>query len=185
MKPEVVNKILDLYKKHGDLEYGEGFSVNAHSIQSGMLAKQKEYSTDLILAAFLHDIGHISALEEVNDSVQSMGEYGIVSHEDLGADYLKNLGFEEKITTPIKNHVASKRYFCAVDSEYYDKLSTASKKTLEYQDGKMSAAEIKAFQEDPFFEDSLALRKIDDQAKDENFQVTTSHWDFLRKLLLA
>ncbi|OAQ98093.1 hypothetical protein LLEC1_00798 [Akanthomyces lecanii] len=65
-------------------------------------------------------------------SAQSVGRVG---HETLGGAMLLALGFPEKVARLVESHVASKRYLCAVDASYYDKLSEASKRSLINQGG--------------------------------------------------
>ena len=62
----------------------------------------------------------------------------------------------------------AKRYLTFKDPEYYDQLSLASKETLKYQGGKMDAEEAAVFEADPLHKIIIALRLIDEQAKDVN-----------------
>jgi predicted HD phosphohydrolase len=47
-------------------------------------------------------------------------------------------------------------------------LSEASKKTLEFQGGRMSAAEAESFEADPLFDLHIRLRRWDEKAKLED-----------------
>ena len=181
---EATEEIIELFKKHGHIEYGERCSVLSHSFQAGSLAKEMGYDDELILAAFLHDIGHLYPLEKPEADFEKMGEFGIEAHDHWGAKLLEEKGLPDRIIATVKNHVISKRYLCAVDPAYYQLLSEASKQTLEYQGGPMSKEEAEQFQTNPFFEDSILIRKLDDEAKGINFQVTTAHWTFFKGLLL-
>ena len=58
---------------------------------------------------------------------------GKASHEVLGEQYLRQLGFSEKICQLVGAHVMAKRYLTAVDADYYDGLSKSSKMTLKFQ----------------------------------------------------
>ena len=58
---------------------------------------------------------------------------GVSGHERIGAEYLRRLGFSEKIASLVEAHVAVKRYLTGTDSKYYDGLSNASKLSLKYQ----------------------------------------------------
>ena len=175
--------ILHIFRTHGHIDYGEGCSVLSHSVQAGYIAKDKGYDKELILAAFLHDIGHLSPLEKEQADVKQMGEFGIEAHEDLGEVFLTELGFSERIITTVRNHVASKRYLCYAEPDYYAQLSNASKKTLNYQGGPMQEAEAKAFESDPFFEDSIRIRRVDEEAKELDFKITAQHWQYFTHLL--
>ncbi|MPC44606.1 uncharacterized protein E2C01_038284 [Portunus trituberculatus] len=45
---------------------------------------------------------------------------GTPSHEVVGEEYLKGLGFPEEITNFVRNHVEAKRYLVATDPKYYE-----------------------------------------------------------------
>jgi predicted HD phosphohydrolase len=57
------------------------------------------------------------------------------------------------------------RYLTAVDLSYYDSLSSASKKSLEFQGGPFRGADLVAFEQDPLRDEMVALRLWDDAAK--------------------
>ncbi|MFN7495238.1 MAG: phosphohydrolase, partial [Cyclobacteriaceae bacterium] len=92
--------------------------------------------------------------------------FGVKSHEKIGADYLREKGFSERIAKLVENHVEAKRYLTFRYPEYYNNLSEASKRTLEYQGGKMTAEEADVFEQDSLFEASIQLRKWDELAKE-------------------
>ncbi len=69
----------------------------------------------------------------------------------------------------MENHVQAKRYLTYKLPSYFENLSAASKKTLEYQGGVMSKEEAMAFEQDPLFELSIQMRKWDEEAKEMNF----------------
>ena len=162
-KEEKLNLIFDLYETHGNEDYiGEPVSQIEHMCQSAQLAEKEGFDQEVILAAFFHDIGHLFAhLQEC----ESMGGFGTKRHEQIGADYLRKLGFSEKIAKLVENHVQAKRYLTFRYPEYFEKLSEASRQTLVYQGGPMSALEAEAFELDPLFEASLKMRTWDEEAK--------------------
>jgi predicted HD phosphohydrolase len=96
---------------------------------------------------------------------ESMGGYGAVRHEILGADYLRRLGFSERIAQLVENHVQAKRYLTWKYPEYLASLSEASLQTLRFQGGPMQKQEAEAFENNPLFADSLLMRRWDEQAK--------------------
>ncbi len=162
----VVNEIFLLYEKHGASDYiGENVSQIEHMCQAAQLADKMGYDEEVILAAFFHDIGHL--VKHVT-SANNMGGYGIKEHEKLGADYLRKRGFPEKVAKLVESHVQAKRYLTIAESGYYEHLSEASKKTLEYQGGPMSESEARQFEADEFFELKVQMRKWDELAKQEN-----------------
>lgn len=66
---------------------------------------------DTVIAALLHDIGHFLPLEAVKDIQMGMGGHSVgrVGHEMIGEEYLKGLGFGERVLRLVGSHVAAKR----------------------------------------------------------------------------
>jgi phosphonate degradation associated HDIG domain protein len=165
----VIDEIMNLYSLHGNEDYiGEPVSQIEHMSQSAELAMRGGYDDEVILAAFFHDLGHLCA---INDPSMNMGGYGVMRHEKIGADFLRSKGFPERVAKLVENHVQAKRYLTCKYPDYYNNLSEASKKTLEYQGGVMSQAEALAFEADPLFELSIIMRKWDEEAKIEHIPV--------------
>ena len=177
---QITDSIISIYRKYGDeLYFGEGVTQMQHALQAANLAKTSGYDDETILAAFLHDIGHLCIDE--SEEHQVMDSYGVVDHETLGANFLRKMGFSNKVCRLIASHVNAKRYLTYKYPEYYDQLSEASKQTLEFQGGKMSHEEANHFQEDQHFDSYIQLRKWDEMAKsdipvDENL-------DYIRQLI--
>lgn len=165
----IANEVIQLYEQYGGSEYaGEKVTQLEHMVQAARLAEQEGYDEEVVLAAFLHDIGHIcvSAQEE-----NAMDGWGIKDHEEVGADYLREKGFSKRLARLVASHVEAKRYLTWKDPLYYDQLSEASKKTLEYQGGPMLTDEAKAFEEHPLFSLIIKMRHWDDVAKIEHLEV--------------
>jgi phosphonate degradation associated HDIG domain protein len=163
---QVVDEIFDLYAEHGTSPYaGEKISQLEHMCQAARLAMQEGYDDEVILAAFLHDVGQ---LLPVHDENESMDGYGTVDHEKAGADYLRRLGFSDRLCKLIASHVNARRYLTWKDPRYYGQLSEASKKTLEYQGGRMSPEEAARFEADPLFDIYIKMRQWDEAAKVEH-----------------
>jgi len=175
-----VNAVFSLYEKHGDEDYiGEPVSQLEHMSQAAELARSEGYDDEVILAAFFHDIGHLCAEE---GEAESMGGMGNVDHEQLGADYLRGLGFSNRLAELVKSHVVAKRYLTYKYPEYYNKLSEASKGTLEFQGGVMSEDEAIVFEANPDAELIIKLRYWDDAAKEMNIPV--NNVEYLKLLAL-
>ena len=160
-----IRNLFALYEQHGGNEYiGEPVTILEHSVQSAQLAEAEGYDEEVILAAFFHDIGHLLPMQ-AHDNMDGLGHR---SHEQVGAAYLTQLGFSERLTYLVKAHVAAKRYLCYADPTYYQKLSEASRQTLVFQGGIMGSAEAIAFEQHPLFELSLRMRHWDEAAKEIN-----------------
>ncbi|MDZ4845745.1 MAG: HD domain-containing protein [Chitinophagales bacterium] len=164
--PSALDELFGIYEKRGTEDYiGEAISQIEHAAQSAEFAEKNGEEEAVILAAFFHDIGHLCG----DDGTQNeMNGYGKMSHEKIGANYLRKLGFSETIARLVENHVQAKRYLCVVKPEYYPKLSEASKKTLQFQGGVMTQEEASAFERDPLFQLSIKMRAWDEAAKEEN-----------------
>ncbi|MDB5145518.1 MAG: hypothetical protein JWQ66_4231 [Mucilaginibacter sp.] len=167
LKPEdIVNEVFALYEKHGHEDYiGEPVSQLEHMSQAAVLAEEEGFEEEVILAAFFHDIGHLCAED---GEAESMDGFGNVDHEQLGADYLRERGFSERLATLVESHVIAKRYLTYKYPEYYNQLSEASKATLEFQGGRMTEAEAESFELNPDAELFIRLRYWDDKAKELN-----------------
>jgi phosphonate degradation associated HDIG domain protein len=161
---EIVNEVFALYEKHGDEDYiGEPVSQLEHMSQAAVLAEEQGFDDEVILAAFFHDIGHLCAEDA---RAESMDGFGNVDHEKLGADYLRARGFSERLAALVESHVIAKRYLTYKYPEYYNKLSDASKATLEFQGGRMTPEEASVFEQNPDAELFIRLRYWDDEAKE-------------------
>jgi putative nucleotidyltransferase with HDIG domain len=174
---------------------GEPVSQLEHSLQCAHLAASSSPKSDdeTIIAALLHDIGQFIPSEDIQqllgekkgriqnmlintsetnaDKVPQTNSVGRISHEDLGGEYLTALGFPSKVAKLVQAHVAAKRYLCAVDPEYHDLLSDASKQSLIFQGGPMKGTEKDDFASSPWCEDMCRLRKWDDEAKSVGLEV--------------
>jgi len=82
-----VDEVFSLYENYGAEDYiGEPVSQVEHMSQAAQLAETEGYDDEVVLAAFFHDIGHLC--EHIMD-VKQMDGYGVVDHEKLGYDYLR------------------------------------------------------------------------------------------------
>ncbi len=160
----IADEIISLFEKKGGANYsGEAVTQLEHACQAAQLAQKDGNDDEVILAAFLHDFGHL-----LDEGEEEMDGYGVKDHEAIGSDYLKARRFSNKITMLVKAHVEAKRYLCAVNSRYYDNLSHASKMTLLFQGGVMREDELDAFERNPLKNLIIKMRTWDEEAKHEN-----------------
>jgi 2-amino-1-hydroxyethylphosphonate dioxygenase (glycine-forming) len=160
------DEIIRCFQTHGGQEYaGEKVTQLEHMVQAAQLAQEQGFDEEVILAAFLHDIGHIC---EKGFGDNEMDGYGIKDHEQIGADFLLQKGFSKKIARLVESHVEAKRYLTYKNPAYYDQLSAASKRTLEFQGGRMTKEEADAFEQYPLFSLIIQMRKWDEEAKIEH-----------------
>jgi phosphonate degradation associated HDIG domain protein len=160
-RQDFLNKLVDIYTTRGDALYGgEAVTQLEHGLQAAWLAEQRGHSSALIVASLLHDVGHL--LHGYGDDCAKQGIDD--HHEDLGVRYLAKW-FPTDVTEPIRLHVQAKRYLCFAESNYHESLSTPSQLSLKLQGGPMTAAEADEFRQHPQFDDAIALRHFDDEAK--------------------
>lgn len=163
---QTINEIRSLFEEQGSGEYyGENISQFEHAAQAAILARRQGYSVEVQIAAFLHDIGH---LLPASSDEELMEVYGRKDHESVASEWLRARGFSEKIAVLIENHVNAKRYLCYQNTEYYEGLSEASKQTLSFQGGVMNNEEALRFEQNPYFETIIRMRRWDEAAKIEN-----------------
>jgi phosphonate degradation associated HDIG domain protein len=157
-----VDEIIALYERHGSDFYSEDISQIDHAVQAANLALASGTSSDLVLASLLHDIGHLMHLDAMGADDSHFTQD--LRHEKVGADELA-LQFPAAVIEPIRWHVAAKRWLCARDPEYAAALSEASKQSLHFQGGPMSATECAEFESHKWFKEAVQLRRWDDEAK--------------------
>jgi 2-amino-1-hydroxyethylphosphonate dioxygenase (glycine-forming) len=176
-----VAEIFSLYEKYGRSDYiGEPVSQIEHMCQAAQLAEAEGYDEDVILAAFFHDLGHLT---EFVAPAEQMEGVGVADHEGIGADYLRTRGFSEKVCRLVQSHVQAKRYLTFRYPHYHERLSEASRITLLHQGGVMTEEEARAFEADPLHPLYIRLRHWDDQAKEEHQPLPSV--DHYRKMALG
>jgi [1-hydroxy-2-(trimethylamino)ethyl]phosphonate dioxygenase len=157
----IVDEIIEPFaRRGGDAYFGEPVSQLEHALQTAFLAEQEGASDTLIVAALLHDVGHL--LHKLPEDIADRGVDG--RHEKVGATWLARY-FPAAVTEPIRLHVAAKRYLCVIDDEYQRGLSAASIRSLALQGGPMSDEEVREFEASPYAREGARLRRWDDLAK--------------------
>ncbi|MFF3253560.1 TauD/TfdA family dioxygenase [Actinacidiphila glaucinigra] len=162
-RADTLEPLAGLFAGAVSAEYlGEPVTMAQHMLQAGARAEAAGAPPHLVAAALLHDIGHVEG-EVVTGRDLMAGHDNRHSH--TGADLLGRW-FGPEVTEPVRLHVAAKRYLCAVEPGYYDRLSEASKYTLEVQGGVMTPRQAAEFAGLPGAADAVAVRRWDEQAKD-------------------
>jgi gamma-butyrobetaine dioxygenase len=150
---KTLDELESLFAGARSREYlGEPVTLADHMLQAAALAEADGASDTLVAAALLHDIGHILAYEQV-------------PHE-LAATLWLTGRFPRAVSEAVRMHVDAKRYLCAVDSAYYDRLSDASRRSLVVQGGPMTPSEVAEFEQQPYATAAISVRRWDEAAKD-------------------
>jgi gamma-butyrobetaine dioxygenase len=178
-----VQVLADLFVLDGGRVYhGSSVTQAAHMLQAAARARRASAPPPMIAAALLHDVGHLlgpGCRPGSSEGARLMA--GIDDrHEKVGAEWLSEW-FPAAVTEPVRLHVAAKRYLCAIDPGYRDRLSGASRFTLTVQGGPMSRAERADFEAEPYARDAIILRRWDESAKDP--AARPEPFDFYRPLL--
>jgi phosphonate degradation associated HDIG domain protein len=161
MPMKVMEEILGIFQKRGsDAYYGESVSMTEHALQAAFFAQAAAAPAGLIVAALLHDIGHL--VEDVPSDILDWTEDA--HHEQVGGIWLAKR-FRPEVSEPVRLHVLAKRYLLATDPAYFAKLSPASVITLKLQGGPMAAQEVVRFEAEPFHQEAVRVRRWDDQGK--------------------
>lgn len=162
----VVEILAALFAEQGAKSYlGEAVTMAEHMLQGAWLAEQQGESDEIIVGALLHDIGHF---------VGDRGTFALTDtedrcHENTGAALVEQ-HLPPAVVACIREHVAAKRYLCAIDPEYTDTLSTASQHSLRLQGGAMTADEVECFAQHPHLKAILKVRLLDDAGKEAGRQ---------------
>ena len=171
------DEVITLLSSRGQSSYfGEQVSQLEHALQAGHFARQENAPDHLVVAALVHDIGHLLA-----DTPETIADLAIdAKHEEIGEAWLAQR-FGPEVHEPVYLHVAAKRYLCAKDPQYLSLLSPASVESLQLQGGPMSPIEIGDFESNRYFRDAVRLRHWDDEAKVPD--LATDHLESYRDLI--
>jgi [1-hydroxy-2-(trimethylamino)ethyl]phosphonate dioxygenase len=156
-----IDEVFELFERRGrEAYFGESVSILEHSLQAAWLAEQAGAEPHLLVAALLHDVGHL--LHQMPGDIAERGIDG--RHEAIGEAWLR-FRFGPDVSEPVRLHVEAKRYLCCVEPAYLANLSPSSIQSLELQGGPLSPEEARDFERNPRFQDAVALRRWDDAAK--------------------
>jgi [1-hydroxy-2-(trimethylamino)ethyl]phosphonate dioxygenase len=158
----ISDEIRAIYETRATKQYGlSDVNQQQHALQAAHMAERNGEPAALIVAALVHDIGHM-----IHDLGENPADAGIDDkHEALGAVWLED-HFGPEVTEPVRLHVPAKRYLCTVDATYFSRLSEDSVISLKLQGGLMSADEVAAFEANPHAKAAVRLRMLDEAAKD-------------------
>ena len=181
-KEEKALLLLDLINNEGQHCFEENVTQYAHAVQSAYRARHAGAPPALVVAALLHDVGHLLSDHDAEAAHYNAEDH---FHENLGADVLA-AHFPPVVAACIRLHVRAKRYLVTTEIGYYDHLSEASQESFRLQGGYMSEQEILDFEAEAFYREALELRKWDDTAKVQDMKVPEANEylpDLIRTLI--
>lgn len=157
-----IKRITDIFRQRGSNQYGtESVTQLQHALQSGLLAEEAGATEQLVVAALLHDIGHIFR----DDALPPSLEQNLDNQHEMVANAWLKQQFGTAVSDPIRLHVVAKRYLCTKFPHYKEQLSPTSRKSYHDQGGAMNEKEIAKFEQEPLYREALKLRRWDDLAK--------------------
>jgi predicted HD phosphohydrolase len=155
----VADEVFSIFERRGSGAYfGERVSMRDHALQAAHFAREESASPAMIVAALLHDIGHL--IEHVPDALADWQTDA--RHEEIGARWLAER-LQPEVAGPVRLHVPAKRYLCATDQNYVAMLSHASLVTLKLQGGPMPRDELLQFETERYYKEAIRLRHWDDR----------------------
>ncbi len=123
----IADEVLEMMERRGsDAYFGEAVSQREHALQTAWHARRLGSSRELVLAALLHDVGHL-----LHNLSESPADDGIDALDEVAGYEWLLVRFGPDVAEPVRHHVAAKRYLCRVEPEYFARLSPASVRTLE------------------------------------------------------
>lgn len=170
LTPSTIIPFLDgIFMRRGADEYlGEPVTIGEHMLQAAHFAQRDGHEEQVIVAALLHDIGHFTG-EFIGMPLASgtmfLEDQTDRQHENAGAAVLEQF-FPDLVVDCCRYHVAAKRYLCAREPGYFDRLSEASVHSLNLQGGPMDDEEAVAFEAHPNFDAIIAVRRYDEAGKE-------------------
>jgi len=172
-RDNIVAFIGSIFDRRGGEEYlGEPVTMGEHMLQGATLAERSGQPEEIIVAALLHDIGHFTS----EFGTFMMDDTEDRHHEDAGAAVLEQF-FPKVVTDCCRYHVAAKRYLCATQPDYFNRLSEASVHSLKLQGGAMTPAEVAAFERNPNLQEIIVVRHLDEAGKQAGME-TPDFWHF-------
>ncbi|MBN35021.1 MAG: hypothetical protein CMM46_09635 [Rhodospirillaceae bacterium] len=157
----VIDKIEALFAVIMEQSYlGEPVTVGEHMLQCAACARRDDAPDALVAAALLHDVGYY-----VDPDPDNANETVAEKRHDRAAPCVLESFFPPEVTEPVRLHVDAKRYLCAIEPSYRERLSDASIHTMSLQGGIMTDEDARTFGSQPFSDDAVRLRRWDDEGK--------------------
>ena len=162
----IVDRLEALFEEAAATSYlGEAVTLGEHMLQTAACARRDGADDALVAAALLHDIGWFARATPDNAHETDAGR----RHDRTGGGALAPF-FPAAVTEPIRLHVEAKRWLCAVEPGYRERLSAASRHTMALQGGPMTDEEAQAFARNPHGAAAIRLRRWDDEGKNPDIR---------------
>jgi gamma-butyrobetaine dioxygenase len=154
--------MVGLLIKRGATWFGdEPVSALDHALQCAARARAARARDEVVLAALLHDVGHL---------VSDVEESPVTHHGHWAARFLRPF-VPGRVAWLVEHHVIAKRYLCTVDRTYAEGLSLGSLRSWLRQGGPLDRPACLVLEREPGLPDLLALRRWDEAAKEPRVSV--------------
>jgi predicted HD phosphohydrolase len=149
--------IAGLLVKRGATHWGdEPVSALDHALQCAARARAARAADEVVLAALLHDVGHL-----LSDAEETP-----FSHHGLWAARFLCPFVPPRVAWLVEHHVLAKRCLCTVDRAYAESLSLGSTRSWIRQGGALDRETRQELEGQPWLADALAVRRWDEEAKE-------------------
>jgi predicted HD phosphohydrolase len=155
-------EVFENYTLRGYFRSEEPLSPAQHMAQCGTLAQVAGYDDEVVLATFFHDIGYILEPEE---QVGESGEYTLRDCGWLGAAYLRDYGFSERIALLVEGHFEAKRYLALRETQLQEIGDPELRLMPKEADARMTPDEASRFEERIDFLIYLKMREWNEAAR--------------------
>jgi predicted HD phosphohydrolase len=139
----------------------DAVSALDHALQCAALARRAGAGDEVVLAALLHDVGHL-----ISDAEESP----VTHHGKWAARFLQPF-VPTRVAWLVEHHVVAKRYLCTVDRSYAERLSLGSLRSSLRQGGTLDRAACLALERERWLPDVLSIRRWDEEAKTHGLNV--------------
>jgi len=149
--------IAGLLVKRGATHWGdEPVSALDHALQCAARARAARAADEVVLAALLHDVGHL-----LSDAEETP-----FSHHGLWAARFLRPFVPPRVAWLVEHHVLAKRYLCTVDPAYAECVSLGSTRSWIRQGGALDRETRRELEGQPWLAEALAVRRWDEEAKE-------------------
>ncbi len=132
--------LVGLFAGAGQRAYGESVTQLGHAWQCAALAHRDHADDEVVVAALLHDVGHLVDCPEDRPERH---------HGSGGGAALVRAFVPPRVAWLIEHHVIAKRYLCTIDARYVAQLSAVSQRSYAAQGARLAPEEQLALETRP------------------------------------
>jgi 2-amino-1-hydroxyethylphosphonate dioxygenase (glycine-forming) len=147
-----VREVFSLYELAGGERYfNHPVTQLNHASATASYAAREGFDDDVVVAAFLHDIGHLCTA--VGKCHPEPGR----SSESTGADYLRMMGFPDAVAWLLENQTKARQYLTSLYPSFFVSLGKDRQDEVIAAGGPLPAKEAADFEQEELFRPSIRL----------------------------